>query len=840
MNLEKSSINPATPANKGLDYTWLKQAGTELIQQLAGDIWTDYNEHDPGVTTLEQLCYALTDLSYRAEFPLDALLIDPRSGRIDTRRQALFVPRRILPCNPLTQNDYRKLIVDRVEGVANAWLTPHPVTDAEPVNGLYDIALYAPGADPCACDGDFQPDAISARTERVYCRHRNLCEDVYAIHILEPLVMRVGAAASIDDSRTPESILAALLFNLGNFLAPELRRRPLDSLLAAGMTTDAVFNGPLLRNGFISDDQLTPKAAEIPVSGIVRVMVRTPGVTGLRDVWVRVGDDDHSYSGGELIPVPAKDIPQLDTRPSRDGYTIRLYRKGIEVKPDPARVRRELDRLWAGYRRTYPLMPQYLQHFAVPQGRYHDVRSYYSIQNQYPNTYGINSNGLPDDPTPTRQAQAKQLKGYLLVYDQLLANFLAQLSHAKDLFSTERDLSQTYFYQYLNRSVPDVEPLLRPDYRDGLAAIVRSQDPVIARRNRFLDFLLALSGETLGSLALAEDGRNGGQQPAAGQQEMDAKLALLHRLVASTRGRGRGFDYLAPASPANIAGMEIKSRIQLGMDLHKSHRHEDVFVELAIEIVASDAEASIGRPLGDDTDFTEDTSVAPPSVDEQPRVVRDDAMHPSPLRGQKVTGDFLRAAAIPGNCRIGSLPGREGIAVVCRSHDQTRWYFVGRYADQERARIVVDQLIELAGQLCRHAHELHIVEHTLLRFGRWEGNLDEPDTKPHHGEQVEPTPFVYSFTMTAVLASPDDGVDPDDYRRWVHEVIRQNSPAHIVVDYCFLRFREMRHFKTLYDAWRWALRRGDRESIVVTSRRLRRFLARHQGDADDAGEAREP
>ncbi|QDM29033.1 hypothetical protein FNL56_25060 [Tardiphaga sp. vice304] len=60
MSIEPSTITPAAPANHGLDYAWLKQHGTERIQQLAGQIWTDYNEHDPGVTTLEQLCYALT------------------------------------------------------------------------------------------------------------------------------------------------------------------------------------------------------------------------------------------------------------------------------------------------------------------------------------------------------------------------------------------------------------------------------------------------------------------------------------------------------------------------------------------------------------------------------------------------------------------------------------------------------------------------------------------------------------------------------------------------------------------------------------------------------------
>ncbi len=81
------------------------------------------------------------------------------------------------------------------------------------------------------------------------------------------------------------------------------------------------------------------------------------------------------------------------------------------------------------------------------------------MQNQYPNAYGINANGLPFDAGVMRKAQAKQLKGFLLAFDQLLANFLAQLRHVKELFSVESASAQTYFFQYLERSVPNVAPL---------------------------------------------------------------------------------------------------------------------------------------------------------------------------------------------------------------------------------------------------------------------------------------------------------------------------------------------------------------------------------------------
>ncbi|MGA9995878.1 MAG: hypothetical protein WBP93_10705 [Pyrinomonadaceae bacterium] len=819
------TISPEEPVNKGLDYASLKQEGVVLVQELAGKIWTDYNEHDPGVTTLEQLCYALTELSYRAEFPLGDLLIDKESGRINPRQQALFIPRRIFPCNPLTANDYRKLIVDRVPQVANAWLTPHSfTTSSKAVNGLYDIALYAPGADPCVCDDEHKPELIRNRVRRVYTRHRNLCEDVHSIFLLKPARTIVNARVSINDALSPEAILASIFFNLANFLAPELRRQSLKSMLDTGRTPDEIFNGPLLRNGFITENQLQPKQSEISVQEIIRTIAGSKGVTSVSGVTVKVGAGGKPYSGEEEIPVSWKNILQLQTGADSQsgGFTIHLFKNGIEYKPNPALVARELNRLWADYRRTYKLSEQYDEFFAIPTGQYKNVEQYYSIQNQYPNVYGINSFGLPTDAPVVRQAQANQLKGYLLVFDQLMADFFAQLAHVKDLYSIEYDQQQTYFYQYLNETVPNVAPLLKDDYQPGLSRIVRGQDRRALRRNRFLDFLLALYAETLDafSLTASDQGEDGASSV---NSSIRAKLALLRHLVASTHNRGRGFDYLAPPSAHNICGMEIKSRIQLGMSASYHRPLIDALDELALNIVESDQDATIGRTLDRYAEQIEENFVSvtslPEKRDEQPSQLN------TMLRGQSVTDAFLRAAREIENFRVGSLPGDTSVALVCKSPSEENWHLVGKYAEAETAAACARSLAGTAQNLSQTRQQLYIVEHTLLRFGRSKPDEREQDDSNGRPDQSD---FVYSFTITAVVSRPSGTPSDADYQTIVREVIRQNTPAHVVADYCFLRPQMMRRFESLYWAWRRALRNRQRREIIITSARLRSFLQRCQ------------
>ena len=62
------SLSKFPPALRSMDYEALRLLGLEKIQELAGQLWTDYNSHDPGITMLEVFSYVLTDLGYRVNY----------------------------------------------------------------------------------------------------------------------------------------------------------------------------------------------------------------------------------------------------------------------------------------------------------------------------------------------------------------------------------------------------------------------------------------------------------------------------------------------------------------------------------------------------------------------------------------------------------------------------------------------------------------------------------------------------------------------------------------------------------------------------------------------------
>jgi hypothetical protein len=112
----------------------------------------------------------------------------------------------------------------------------------------------------------------------------------------------------------------------------------------------------------------------------------------------------------------------------------------------------------------------------LPQGKYRNIHHYYSIQHQFPSVYGLGKGGgrdaLLENITPTTQSQdvhqarIRQLKAYLLFFEQPLTDYLAQLAHVGDLFSLNTGLHHSYFYQPLVR--PQAQPSDPPEIIDVL------------------------------------------------------------------------------------------------------------------------------------------------------------------------------------------------------------------------------------------------------------------------------------------------------------------------------------------------------------------------------------
>jgi hypothetical protein len=587
------TLTTAPLEHPAMDYTFLREEGIRHLERLAGPLWTDFNAHDPGITILEQLCYALTDLAYRINYALPDLLSRGNTDPYDS----LYSPAQILTSYPVTLTDLRKLVID-VTGVKNAWIekveeqrTPLYFAEAErqlsvdttpdsaaPValKGLYRVLIEK--SDLNDIDGTIVQREVTRRLHA----HRNLCEDFEEIRILDPQPVAVHARIEIAQVDDAEDLLVTIYQRIAEYISPAIRFSTLSQLLAAGKPVDEIFDGPWLEHGFIDTEELlrARRRTALRTSDLIREIMDVPGVRAVRDISIVVGGKKESWS---FDLDPAK-TPKLDLA----GSDISLERNQLKASVNVAKIRETYEQLLRTST-TFPPLTLEERDLRPSRGRDRDVDRYYSIQHQFPAVYGIGELGLPDSAPPERKAQAKQLKAYLMFFDQMLANYFAQLAHVKDLFSFNVATPQTYFSQMLDDPSLRLEEVLRHDTSTHLSHLQQiTENPSISRepqgaplpldprrRNLFLNHLIARFAEQFTDYSLLLYGAMAEGDRAAAEKLILDKQRFLQDYPRISSARGTGFNYLSPWSATNRSGLEQRVRCKLGMS---SGQEEECYV----------------------------------------------------------------------------------------------------------------------------------------------------------------------------------------------------------------------------------------------------------------------
>ncbi len=521
MNSTSPVIPTGPPPHPAMDYAALRSEAVALLGRLSGSQWTDHNVHDPGITILEQLCYAITDLAYRTDFPIADLIATSAGGDPWPPPAG-----QILRGDPVTAEDLRETL--RAAGAtamriasldASALILYFHERDSSTGSG--ELRLEPPAADSNAQPLHLrglrqvlvQPTAILPEVERRLHQARLLGED-FLVKGLDPFRVAVFAdleVAAVDD---PEGLLVSILQHLQATIAP-------DAALSSGA-------------GIRSSDLLHALLDLPPVRPVRAVrslaLAASPNVTPEeREPW--------------LLPIPAGNAPVIDPN-----SPIRLFRDGRLLEVDRAAVLRR----WPSAAQLAP-SPQGPP-MPLP-GRRRDLTTFRSLRRQLPAAYGVGPDGLGSAASSERRAQALQLQAYLLIFDQLFSNTLAQLALAHVLLSPSAGSGDGQECSYGSRPMEDppfrfgeLIDLPASEYAGKLQDLVEPGDPR-ERRRRFLAHLLARFGEEL---------------TPPGADLLSLRREFLADIARMGGARGSGANLLEEA--AGPGGFEERLRRRLGLD----------------------------------------------------------------------------------------------------------------------------------------------------------------------------------------------------------------------------------------------------------------------------------
>lgn len=575
------------PLEPTADFATLRQRGLELIQNLAPETWTDHNSHDPGITILEQLCYALTDLSYRSEHPLPDLLSqggEPAYGSI-------YSPVEILPTSPVTLGDWRKTLID-VPGVGNAWIdrVEQALASVDSVNN--EVSAILPEAGPSTslnesalCVQGLLRVSLSRSdivgTDANVIRHqvlqklyqcRNLGQDFEAIKVLPRQPIGLRATLEIAAGVEPTALLAEVYQSIADYMSPSVPFHSLEVMQQRQPWLDEIFTGPLLQHGFIDSDELAQaqRRTTLYASDLIHRLMELPGISAVK--YLRFSEDGQPLQQWS-VPIDVDKVAWF--KPPGADLDIQLEIKGVALV-DHERQKAaviEFEKLREASATPTPAAA-IEQALRPPMGRDRQVANYTSILQQFPQAYGIGAAGLTQSASPERQAMAKQMKAYLMFFDQLLANQFAQLANVGKLFSVDDETADSYFSQVIDDDSLDLDAIRvsSPDeHRKRLREL--TEDPASAsgepsgarRRNRFLDHLLARFGQQFHDTALLPLDIDQVDSMTSLEQQACTKRAFLRDYVRIGRDRGTAFNYLEADDENNISGLEHMLAHKLGI-----------------------------------------------------------------------------------------------------------------------------------------------------------------------------------------------------------------------------------------------------------------------------------
>lgn len=492
-----------------LNFTELRERGLEYVQELSGDVWTDYNSHDPGVTILEQLSYALTDIGLRTSLPVEELLMPAKAELVDDEKNAFFAPADIFSSHPVTIMDMRKMVIDHFTEIQNVWITTKENRGyQEELRGINQIEILPKLSFLNAVKSNATlQDTFLTELKQVLRESRNIGENFDTPLLLEPQPIQIDFDIYLKENTEIETSVANLLLALFEFIYTPVQYHSINEMEEEENRIEEIYAGPRLSNGFIKNNLPDKRLKTIHIDELQKLFSK---ITGINKSTVRsVIYKGKNFDSLEVdkdnffhLLVEGNSRGMIDQRFESIFSNMNVF---VNNKKIPSLNKQIINNLffetWSKKHRGYSLSTSKDDYFEEKlKATYRNPGNYISIQKHFPLIYGIGKEGISEKEPEERHARANQLKAYLMLFEQHLTNHLAQLAHLNDFFNIgydpNNDDNKTYFTQWLS-SVPNVENLA--DENDYPLQSLEPKSVFFSRKNKIYDHLLARFGETLDS-----------------------------------------------------------------------------------------------------------------------------------------------------------------------------------------------------------------------------------------------------------------------------------------------------------------------------------------------------
>lgn len=632
-------------------------------------------------------------------------------------------------------------------------------------------------------------------------QNRNLTEDYLCTEIIEKVDIGICADIELEPGADSIEAMSQIQIAIDKIISPKINFYTLSQLVNEGYHSEDIFLGPKLTHGFLKDGEIekVQLAKEIHASDIIAVLMEIKGVKSVKNLLMTAYDPlGKPISGATnkswVLELSGEVKPVFEAKKSK----LLLFQKNIPfllTENQLMLIEQKVIMYKAQFNQKKLLNIK--NDFEIENGDYFELKKYYSIQDEFPANYGLGKNYVSDKETSLRKAQAKQLKGYLYFYEQIIADFFSQLYNAKALFDI-KPISKTYFPVYLEKNDLTGDDFYSKHlYSDSLKANLLQEAPLTdaslyetrsqfyERRNRVLDHLMARFSESFNDYVFMMYRVNNDTMGMGGlsfdyEDLIEDKQKFITAYPEISSNRGLGIDYLN----ASIVGQSLQFNTFWNTD-HRGGYEKRVAKLLGIneiplrDIVTEEAPQTQWTVNTETEDFL--FKIISPAVNLQEKW--DWAqLHFLDQNLYKIDnyGINFYLYLVDGNTKIAKLDKK--------------------FTSEQKAYEYLQKMIKI---LNIYYENFYCLEHILLRpFSNTVFTDDDLLTVCLNDEcDDEANNDPYSFKATIVLPGYLSRFKSLIFRKYAEKVFRQEAPAHVLLKICWVNAEDLLGFQKKYKAW---------------------------------------
>lgn len=395
--------------NKDSNYYKFRKEALSSIEKISGEQWTDYNAHDPGITLLEAFCYILTEIEYKTKFSIEDILY---SSRIPTseilKANALYPAELIFPTFPVTIDDFRMKIIDKLKGVRNVWIK-NKGKDQEQKNEIIIELAH-----------DAQKEQEKELVIRFLKNNKILGWEIGKITFLDSEKYKLHGKLFIYPQASPEKTFAQLLY-LFNEKLVNVEPTPYSytNLLSKNYSLENIFEGPFMEQGFILDKDLQDYHEVLNLRQIKHHLIESQWVENFTDFGISKENGGKTAHHHFIIK---DELPFLT--PSTV-HPVQVYQENKRIDLNKNEVFYQYDKITQNLKREYQLKND-IKTFSFSENvKKREISKFHRLLEDLPTLYKItNTKELPSNYAYAKNMDNAQLKNFILPFEQFMANVM--------------------------------------------------------------------------------------------------------------------------------------------------------------------------------------------------------------------------------------------------------------------------------------------------------------------------------------------------------------------------------------------------------------------------------